>query len=158
MVPTTTDDPSQHVLDSWKTVEGADDGIRSVPHLNDVTEALHSACYLCKSRPYIILDGWDENNMHDPDEFRILLKTLEDEDCKIFLTTRSVLNMTRDRIEVINLSLWSYEEASQQRLEVVQYVADILETMQNASEPEGSVLKYGYLPPPEAIAELSRGS
>jgi cob(I)alamin adenosyltransferase len=139
-------------------VEGVEDGTRGVPGLNTVTAALHNARAWCEERPFIILDGWDDDNMVDPEEFRILLEALEGEDCKIFLTSRSVLDATRTRIRAINLSLWMDEDAPQHRLEVMQYVKRLHQTIPKTVDIKGSLHNFQLLLRPKAVAELSYGS
>ncbi|KAI0445510.1 hypothetical protein F4803DRAFT_570531 [Xylaria telfairii] len=101
------------------------EGTYGVPELSMLIKALHTVSLQFDDRPFIVLDGWDEDNMIIPAEFSILLKALEEDGYKIFLTSRSAIKLS-DEASAIRMSLHGGTEMPLQWADIVSYVRELL--------------------------------
>lgn len=145
--------PEKHVgrvVDSLKTI--VEEGTQSVPSLQTLIVALHNAHVQCKSRVFLVLDGWDYDNMIRLEEFLVLLRALGQDGFKIFLTSRSAFPLS-DEFDIIPMSLRGGPklETPPQMADVEGYVDSLLRDHPDS----GEITDYSR--PSKIIADLSDG-
>ncbi|KAI0857303.1 hypothetical protein F4860DRAFT_528190 [Xylaria cubensis] len=126
-------------------------GMRNVPELDMLIQAVHMVRLQFKGQVFIVLDGWDEDNMINPEEFLTLLRVLKANDYKIFMTTQSTDHLSNET-GVVRMSLRGDINTPPQWVDMEPYVRGLLPAI-----PEGSSLAtvYGHLT--RDIADLSDG-
>lgn len=78
-----------------------------VPDLEMLISALIEARQHCDDNFIVVFDGWEEDNMIEPDKFQVLLNALTDSRCKIFLTSRSDLEVLAEVAKVARTKIIS---------------------------------------------------
>jgi hypothetical protein len=126
--------------DAWK-----------LPDLETLITALQDTRRQCDSRLFIVLDGWDEENMIEPEEFRILLDALRQVECNIFLTSRSHLDLP-DETVLLRMSSRRGREIAPQQVDIVPFIERLLR-----ENPRSEELAIEYENMPRQLAELSNG-
>ncbi|KAI0183807.1 hypothetical protein EV127DRAFT_486738 [Xylaria flabelliformis] len=126
-------------------------GMRNVPELDMLIQAVHMVRLQFKGQVFIVLDGWDEDNMINPEEFLTLLRVLKANDYKIFMTTQSTDHLSNET-GVLRMSLRGDINTPPQWVDMEPYVRGLLPAI-----PEGSNLAtvYGHLT--RDITDLSDG-
>lgn len=96
-LPGRTDSGRQHTLQQ-KVGHRYSDMLRNttrLPNLEMIIDALKEARKYCDANLIMVFDGWHEDNMIEPDKFKVLLNSLRNSRCKIFLTSRPDLEVPK---------------------------------------------------------------
>ncbi|KAI9766481.1 MAG: hypothetical protein M1839_004902, partial [Geoglossum umbratile] len=126
-----------------------------LPDLNTLITVLQDTRRHCGSRLFIVLDGWDEENMIEPEEFRLLLNALRQVGCKIFLTCRSRPLDLRDETRLLYMSLSSGRRVALQQEDVVRFIERLLgETPR--SEELGKQVARQLAEPSNGVFDLAK--
>ncbi|KAL7956657.1 hypothetical protein V8C34DRAFT_287810 [Trichoderma compactum] len=148
-------------IESWNTSETAnEDGGRTIPESNKIPELpkipefpkvpelprllkqVEDACHNCQDELFIVLDGWDDDNMVNPDGFRLLLNSLVRKTCRVFITSRSKIE-DNERFSVTRISLDAHTATTPQQEDIMRYIEKLL-----LDNPEGKnqLMQYKFLP------------
>ncbi|TRX88927.1 hypothetical protein FHL15_010155 [Xylaria flabelliformis] len=120
---------------------------RSVPGLGVLIRAMHMVRLRFEGQVFIVLDGWDEDNMINPEDFITLLRALKADGCKIFMTTRWIDHLSNET---------EYSRMSLRGIAPPQYIEPYVRGLLPAI-PEGSSLATVYDHLTKEIADMSNG-
>lgn len=128
-----------------------DEDTLKLPDLKTLITQLLEAGRQWDSPLFIVLDGWDEDNMINPEEFRILLDALWQGKCKIFLTSRSG-QIWPDESGTQRMPLQAGREMAYQSVDIEPFIEQLLR-----DNPETERLPIEYENLPKQIAARSDG-
>lgn len=125
-----------------------------VPNIHALTKFLQETREHCNPRLFVVLDGWDEENMIEPREFRILLDFLLQPKfkCQVFLACRSCPLNLPDKTHLLQMSIGSGRRVTLQLEDVVLFIEGLLGETLKCEE-----LGVEYRQVAREIAELSNG-